>query len=95
MPSRSRTGCWPSTTSPAEGGALGSTLRTTNPNRVDVCHHPTQNGQDSKIATAVDSGLALMHQLAMSAQTPPALAQTSSFRQVADVIAGVKFIDRN
>ena len=40
---------------------------------------------------SVDSGLALMHQLAMSAQKR--WRKLRGFRQLADVIAGVKFID--
>ena len=65
-------------------------LRTTNPIESTF---PTIRLRTAKTRNcySVDSGLALMHQLAMSAQKR--WRKLRGFRQVAYVIAGVKFID--
>jgi len=65
-------------------------LRTTNPIESTFATIRLRTAK-TRNCYSVDSGLALMHQLAMSAQKR--WRKLRGFRQVADVIAGVKFID--
>jgi putative transposase len=65
-------------------------LRTTNPIESSFATIRLRMNK-TRNCYSVDSGLALMHQLAMSAQKR--WRKLRGFRQLADVIAGVKFID--
>ena len=65
-------------------------LRTTNPIESSFATIRLRMNK-TRNCYSVDSGLALMHQLAMSAQKR--WCKLRGFRQLADVIAGVKFID--
>lgn len=65
-------------------------LRTTNPIESTFATIRLRTAK-TRNCYSVDSGLALMHQLAMSAQKR--WRRLRSFRQLADVVAGVKFID--
>ena len=65
-------------------------LRTTNPIESTFATIRLRTAK-TRNCYSVNSGMALMHQLAMSAQKR--WRKLRGFRQVADVIAGVKFID--
>lgn len=65
-------------------------LRTTNPIESTFTTFRPRTAKTRNCVSA-KSGLALMHQLAMSAQKR--WRQLRGFRHLADVIAGVKFID--
>jgi len=65
-------------------------LRTTNPIESTFSSIRLRTAK-TRNCYSVDSGLALMHQLAMSAQKR--WRRLRGFRQLTDVIAGVKFID--
>lgn len=65
-------------------------LRTTNPIESTFATIRLRTAKTRK-CYSVDSGLALMHQLAISAQKR--WHRLREFRQLADVIAGAKFID--
>jgi len=65
-------------------------LRTTNPIESTFATIRLRTAK-TRNCYSVDSGLALMHQLAMSAQKR--WRKLRGFKQLADVVAGVKFID--
>ncbi len=65
-------------------------LRTTNPIESTFATIRLRTAK-TRNCYSVDTGLALMHQLAMSAQKR--WRRIRGFQQVADVIVGVKFID--